>query len=125
MIAGLGSQVLFTAIFCIVLGVLYRRVLQSSGGQHMRLYMSGTFENFNRFWQAFIDTTIGAAVAAACLFIRSCWRVAELSDGFNGPLAAKEGIFIALDSIPIVIMSVILTLLEPGYWFKRQNDEKR
>lgn len=63
-------------------------------------------------------------MAAACLFIRSCWRVAELSDGFNGPLAAKEGIFIALDSIPIIIMSVILTLLEPGYWFRRKYEWK-
>ena len=56
-------------------------------------------------------------LAAACLFIRSCWRVAELSGGFNGPLASKEGIFIALDSVPMVIMSVLLTILHPGLWF--------
>ena len=58
-------------------------------------------------------------MAAACLFVRSCWRVAELSDGFNGRLASKEGVFIALDSIPIVLMSACLTALHPHYWFER------
>lgn len=56
-------------------------------------------------------------MAGACLFIRSSWRVAELSDGFNGPLTSKEGIFIALDSIPMIIMSALLTILHPKFWF--------
>lgn len=51
-----------------------------------------------------------------CLFIRSCWRVAELKDGFNGPLASKEDMFIVLDSIPVVIMSMLLTVLHPKFW---------
>ncbi|KAH8693655.1 RTA1 like protein-domain-containing protein [Talaromyces proteolyticus] len=95
MIAGLATQVLFTAIFCVVLSILRRDLRQ-------RLVEDG------RKW-----FMIGLLVAAACLFIRSCWRVAELSDGFNGPLASMEGVFIALDSIPMVIMSVLLTVLHP------------
>lgn len=55
----------------------------------------------------------GISLAALSLFVRSCWRVAELSDGFNGPLASKENIFIALDSVPISLMSLLLTLLHP------------
>lgn len=57
MIAGLGSQVLFTAIFCIVLGVLYRRVVLSSGGQHMRLYMRGTLKIFTEFGETQLKNT--------------------------------------------------------------------
>ncbi|CAI7607086.1 unnamed protein product [Penicillium crustosum] len=60
---------------------------------------------------------LGTTVAAACLFIRSCWRVAELSGGFNGPLASKEGVFVALDSVPIILMSAMLTMLHPELWF--------
>lgn len=63
------------------------------------------------------SSTLGAAVAAVCLFIRSCWRVAELNGGFNGPLSSKEGIFIALDSVPMIIMSVLLTVIHPEFWF--------
>lgn len=55
-------------------------------------------------------------MAAACLLIRSIWRVAELSEGFNGPLASMEGAFFALDSIPISIMSVLITIFHPKLW---------
>ncbi|KAL1898500.1 hypothetical protein Sste5346_003404 [Sporothrix stenoceras] len=102
MIAGLGTQILFTSIFCVVLACLYRRLSHTNGGLDKRTAQYGAL--------------LGAA--SACLFIRSCWRAAELSDGFNGPLASKEGVFIALDSIPILIMSVILIVAHPGFWFK-------
>jgi hypothetical protein len=47
--------------------------------------------------------------------------VAELNGGFNGPLSSKEGIFIALDSIPIIIMSVLLTVIHPEFWFDKHR----
>lgn len=56
-------------------------------------------------------------MAAICLLIRSGWRVAELSEGFNGPLASMEGVFIALDGIPMAIMSILLIISHPGLWF--------
>ena len=45
--------------------------------------------------------------------------MAELRGGFDGPLASKEGIFITLDSVPMVIMCVILGFMHPGFWFVR------
>lgn len=102
MIAGLGTQILFTSIFCVVLACLYRRLSHIGGGLDKLTTQYG----------------ILLGVAAACLFVRSCWRAAELSGGFNGPLASKDGVFIALDSIPILIMSVISIVAHPGFWFK-------
>ncbi|KAL6910460.1 RTA1 domain-containing protein [Trichoderma evansii] len=99
MIAGLATQVLFTAIFCILLTIVYFKIHKQLAEDKKLGYI------------------IGAAVAAICLFIRSCWRVAELNGGFNGPLSNKEGIFIALDSIPMIIMSVLLTVIHPEFWF--------
>ncbi|KAJ4155055.1 hypothetical protein LMH87_000321 [Akanthomyces muscarius] len=101
MLAGLATQVLFTAIFGLLLYITGKRIGWPIGKTDKRWYL------------------VGAAIAAACLFIRSSWRVAELSDGFNGPLASKEYIFIALDSIPMAIMGISLTLLHPQYWFAR------
>ncbi|CAI6089140.1 unnamed protein product, partial [Clonostachys chloroleuca] len=103
MIVGLATQVLFTAIFCILLSIFYRSTRRTLAADPKRWFV------------------LGAAIASACLFLRSCWRVAELSDGFNGPLASKEGIFIALDSIPITGMSIILTFLQPQFWFSNQR----
>ncbi|KAL7798329.1 RTA1 domain-containing protein [Trichoderma ceciliae] len=103
MIAGLATQVLVTAIFCILLVTICRRIHHHLAKDRKLGYI------------------VYAAVGAVCLFIRSCWRVAELNGGFNGPLSSKEGIFIALDSIPMIIMSVILTVIHPEFWFNRNH----
>ena len=60
----------------------------------------------------------GLVIAAVCLFVRSCWRCAELSGGFNGPLTSMEGLFFALDSVPMVVMTVALTAVHPELWFQ-------
>ncbi|EED13545.1 conserved hypothetical protein [Talaromyces stipitatus ATCC 10500] len=105
MIGGLSTQVLFTAIFCTLVAIMHRRIRKSADAEAGNWFM--------------LVNVVGASVAAACLFIRSCWRVAELSKGFNGPLASDEGVFIALDSIPIIIMSILLTMLHPEFWFSK------
>ncbi|KAL7757436.1 hypothetical protein ACKLNR_011963 [Fusarium oxysporum f. sp. zingiberi] len=100
MITGLAVQVLFTTIFCLALWAIYRRAWHEILQEKRHLYV------------------IGLAVASACLFVRSCWRCAELSGGFNGPLASMEGVFFALDSVPIVVMTVTLTILHPELWLR-------
>ncbi|EGX95823.1 RTA1 domain protein [Cordyceps militaris CM01] len=123
MIAGLATQVLCTAVFCLLLFFIYRRVGWPLNRTDKRWYLVGELPFFSCFAGREEDpgshAWTGAAVAAGCLFVRSCWRVAELSDGFNGRLASEEGAFIALDSVPMVIMSFCLTLLHPQYWFGR------
>ncbi|GJN76004.1 hypothetical protein PLIIFM63780_002268 [Purpureocillium lilacinum] len=99
MIAGLATQVLFTTIFGGVLATIFRKTRWKLRHDKTRFFM------------------LGGLVAAICLLIRSIWRVFELSEGFNGPLTSKEGVFIALDSIPMVIMSVLITTLHPRLWF--------
>ncbi|ETS06649.1 hypothetical protein M419DRAFT_68195 [Trichoderma reesei RUT C-30] len=103
MIAGLGTQVLATAIFCILLLVVCRRTYRHLQQDKKIGYI--------------ICELCRAVVSAVCLFIRSCWRVAELNGGFNGPLSSAEGVFIALDSIPMIAMSVLLTAMHPEFWF--------
>ncbi|KAK4074768.1 uncharacterized protein Triagg1_4917 [Trichoderma aggressivum f. europaeum] len=103
MIAGLATQVLFTTIFCILLALVCRKI-------HHHLATDNK-----------ISYIYCVATAAICLFIRSCWRVVELNGGFNGPLSDKEGIFIALDSIPMIIMSVLLTVTHPEFWFDKRS----
>ncbi|ERT02446.1 hypothetical protein HMPREF1624_00744 [Sporothrix schenckii ATCC 58251] len=123
MIAGLGTQILFTSIFCVVLACLYRRLSRVNNVNGT----NSTSDTTRGLDQRTTRYGILLGVAAACLFIRSCWRAAELSGGFNGPLASKEGVFIALDSIPILIMSVLLMAVHPGFWFQdtRNRDHNR
>ncbi|KAI5460125.1 RTA1 like protein-domain-containing protein [Mariannaea sp. PMI_226] len=105
MIAGVSLQVLFTLIFCVILSIVYHRSRTQISIQGKQFFM------------------LGSSAASVCLLIRSAWRAAELSGGFNGPLASKEGLFFALDSIPMIIMSVLLTILHSEFWFKSGGGE--
>jgi hypothetical protein len=69
----------------------------------------------NPLFQAFL---IGLCVATLTIFIRSCFRVAELSGGFHGPLASNEVSFMALEGAMVATACFCLTILHPGVCFK-------
>ncbi len=121
MIAGLATQVLFTAIFCGVLAVIYRKTRWKMRCDRTRFFVLGELHRVCRNGRLMTDkltSTAAGAMSAVCLLIRSAWRVAELSDGFDGPLTSMEGVFFALDSIPMCIMSVLITVFHPKLWFR-------
>ena len=57
------------------------------------------------------------ALATLCIFIRSVFRVAELSDGFSGDLANNEVSFMVLDGTMVVIACIAFTVVHPGVAF--------
>lgn len=111
MLAGLASQVASLLLFAALCGEFAWRLYkapQSWSLKHQQLYTSRLFQAF--LW--------GLAVATLAIFIRSVFRVAELSGGFDGPLASNEGSFMALEGAMIVIACACLTLLHPGTSFQ-------
>lgn len=62
-------------------------------------------------------TTLGLTVATLAIFVRSIFRVAELREGFDGPLANDEVMFMILEGAMMVIATLCLTVLHPGYCF--------
>jgi hypothetical protein len=56
-------------------------------------------------------------LATFCIFVRSCFRVAELSQGFGGSLANDQITFMILEGAMIIIASIALTALHPGRAF--------
>ena len=57
------------------------------------------------------------ALATLCIYIRSCFRVAELQGGFGGTLANQEVTFMILEGGMIAIASIALTVGHPGLVF--------
>lgn len=55
------------------------------------------------------------AVAVLTIFIRCCYRVAELQAGFGGALANNEVVFMILEAPMIIIALGALTLFHPGF----------
>lgn len=62
---------------------------------------------------------VGAlAVATVCIFWRSVFRVAELSEGWSGPLMARQDLFIGFEGVMIVVACFVLNVFHPSVCFK-------
>ena len=59
------------------------------------------------------------------IFIRSCFRVAELRGGFGGALANDEGMLIGLEGVMVVIAAVALSITHPCLVFRWDWQLKR
>ncbi|TPX23572.1 hypothetical protein DIZ76_012906 [Coccidioides immitis] len=121
MIAGLVAQVVTLSAF-ILLAVdfsigAYRR-MRSMGGdaaldpRHARLRASFGFRAF----------LVALAVSTLTIFTRCVYRVAELSEGWDGPLMRDEPLFIVLEGVMIVIAVVVLNAFNPAICFKDGYD---
>jgi hypothetical protein len=63
------------------------------------------------------DSNLALSLATLCIFIRSIFRVAELSGGFKGSLANNEVSFMILDGTMVIIACITLTVMHPGFAF--------
>lgn len=89
-LAGLSFQV-FTLTVFIFLAVDYtlRYRGASKAGAVPVVQRSKRFQIFVAFW----------ALATLCVYIRCCYRIAELSDGYQGPMLHHQGEFIGLEGM--------------------------
>lgn len=62
-------------------------------------------------------STPALIIAVLTIFIRSCFRVAELRGGFGGNLANNETTYIILESTMIAVAALALTVVHPAFVF--------
>ncbi|KAF2823165.1 RTA1-domain-containing protein [Ophiobolus disseminans] len=72
--------------------------------QHANLRKSIAFRGF----------LIALAIATVSVFTRCVFRVAELSQGWEGPLMKKENLFIGFEGVILVVSVVLLAILHPS-----------
>lgn len=117
MIAGLSVQVFTLAVFIILaldFAIRTIRRTRELGGQnaldptHAKLRSSWTFKGF----------LIALSFATLCIFTRSVYRVAELSEGWNGHLIKTQKYFIGLEGAIIGAAVLALNAFHPGLCFR-------
>ena len=111
MLAGLCFQVASLGLFALLCADFAFRLYknpQSWSQQYVSLYRSSRFSAF----------ICGLCAATLTIFIRSVFRVAELSGGFRGPLANNQVSFMILEGVMVIIATSCLTLLHPGVSFQ-------
>ena len=63
--------------------------------------------------------------ATITIFVRSCFRVAELSGGFGGHLANDQVTFMVLEGGMVAVAALALTVAHPAFVFGREWRLKR
>lgn len=136
-IAGLASQVASMTIFMGFMGHLYYRVyietrIDHSGRSKFSFNLFGIpqFEIDYLYRRKFSDLRIhprrwvfhyfpyAMIVAVLTVYIRCCYRLAELVDGWSGHLITHEVYFIILDGLMVAIATVTMTVFHPGFAFE-------
>ena len=117
MVAGLAFQVITLAIFillCTDFAIMTMRNTRQVGADealdasHAKLRASMRFKGF----------LAALAVATICIFIRSIYRVIELSQGWEGELIKNQTYFIVLEGAMVIIAVLALNLFHPGWCFR-------
>jgi hypothetical protein len=61
----------------------------------------------------------GLVLAFLTVFTRCCYRIAEMAGGWANPIMQNETDFVVLDGVMVLVASLCLTILHPGYCFLR------
>lgn len=56
-------------------------------------------------------------IATICIFVRSVYRVAELSEGWTGYLIKQQGLFIGLEGVMVLVAVIVLNIFHPAFCF--------
>lgn len=128
MIAGLAFQVVSLFLFMTMCADFAFAVSRHKSGlepAHVALRSTTKFKAFVVGMFFFgtcptVDANPIPALFASTLFIfiRSCYRVAELKEGFDGKLANQQVSFMILEGMMILLAVIPLTILHPGVAFQ-------
>ncbi|KAH8658016.1 RTA1 like protein-domain-containing protein [Xylariales sp. PMI_506] len=110
-LAGLSFQVFTLVLFTLVVADYMIRFLRSAG----RRSLDTRFTVFLFF----------LCTAILLILIRCAYRIDELSSGYSGTLFHKEGIFIGLESVLIVVATFCLNIGHPGLVLGRSDQHEK
>lgn len=116
MLAGLVVQVATLFVFILLaLDFSIRTILRVK-----RLGANNALDSHHaalrKSWQ-FKGFLAALTLSTLLIFARCVYRIAELSEGWSGPLIKKEGLFIALEGTVVLIAVYLLNFFHPGFCF--------
>ncbi|KAG9190323.1 hypothetical protein G6011_08411 [Alternaria panax] len=67
---------------------------------------------------------VALSLSTLCIFTRCVFRVAELSEGWEGHLANTQKYFVGLEGAVIIAAVLLMNLFHPAYCFKNATDRR-
>jgi hypothetical protein len=124
MIAGLAIQVVTLLIFMVLSGDFALRTYRRSKTMGSAEALDPTHARLRGSW-AFKGFLVALSFATLCIFTRSVYRVAELSEGWNGRLIKTQSYFIGLEGAIVGLAVLALNAFHPGLCFREGYDSGR
>lgn len=118
MIAGLSFQVLTLFVFmalCVDFSLRTYKRYKSLGQDAFD--QNPIFIQTRGSWK-FKGFVCALALATICIFWRSVYRVAELSEGWTGNLIRRQPLFIGFEGVMVIVACFALNLFNPAFAFK-------
>jgi hypothetical protein len=117
MIAGLTVQVITLFIFITLATDFAVRTVRRTKQLGSQDALDQTHARLRASW-AFKGFIIALSFATLCIFTRSVYRVAELSEGWNGHLIKTQKYFIGLEGAIVGTAVLALNAFHPGLCFR-------
>lgn len=111
-VGGLAVQLLGYVIFDILALLFARKAFSSS--------YTAANQAPTHFWTRRTKiAVIMAFISALLVLLRSCFRTAEMINGWIGPIAQKEWLYYAFDATPVTLAVLLLAIWHPGFYLPR------
>jgi hypothetical protein len=120
MIAGLSVQVFTLLVFMLL-------ALDFANCTTHRIRQMGAYDaldrqhaNLRKSWQ-FKGFLVALSLSTLCIFTRCVYRVAELSNGWDGYLMKKQNYFLGLEGAVVLVAVFLLNIFHPGFCFSESS----
>jgi hypothetical protein len=118
MVAGLSFQV-FTLLIFMILSIdfairtfrRYKAMGQDAFDQNP------IFVKLREGWH-FKSFVVALSLATICIFWRSVYRVAELSEGWTGNLIRHQWLFVGFEGVMVIVACLALNIFHPAVTFR-------
>ncbi|RQM07441.1 hypothetical protein DH86_00002911 [Scytalidium sp. 3C] len=118
MIVGLSVQVFTLLIFILLCLDFARRTYtryRSLGDAAFD--QNPHFRSLREGWR-FKGFLVALSLATICIFWRSVYRVAELSEGWTGNLIRHQWLFLGFEGVMVIVACLSLNVFNPAYTFQ-------
>ncbi|KAL3956786.1 hypothetical protein ACCO45_009632 [Purpureocillium lilacinum] len=126
MIAGLATQVFTLLVFitlCADFALQVRR-RQRQLGADVALTQEPGLVKIRTSWQ-FKGFMAGLGLATILIFWRSAYRVAELNQGWTGPITFNQGLFTGMEPVLITVAVYALVIFHPSFCLGEAMGERK
>jgi hypothetical protein len=124
MIGGLSFQALTLLVFLSLSANFGIRTIKAYKRNGMGALNDGLESRRLRQSKRFRAMLVSLTLSAILIFMRSIYRVVELSEGWKGELMGNEGYVIWLEAVPVGISGLILSVFHPATCFPESQSSE-